>query len=88
LLVVLAVLVGSAATGLLLVAIWRHLFQPATAGQPGRKRAAIAACCVMPAAAAPVLAFIGVSDAEAFAALAAVTFVAVGLGILLARRSA
>jgi hypothetical protein len=80
------VLVGSAATGLFLAVVWRHLFRPAIAEQHRRRNVAIAACCVMPAVAAPVLALLDLTDGEALAAI--LTCVSLGLGIWLGRRRA
>jgi hypothetical protein len=81
LLVGLLVLVGSAATGLFVAVVWRHLFRPATTDQPRRRRATIAACCVMPAIAAPILALLDLTAGEAFVAILAITCASLGLGI-------
>jgi hypothetical protein len=85
LLVGFVVLVGSAATGLFLAVVWRHLFRRSADQQP-RRRVAVAACCVMPAVAAPVLALLDLTTGEALAAILAITCASLRLGIWLGRR--
>jgi hypothetical protein len=86
--VVFVILAGSAATGVFVVAGWRYLVRPALAHHTPRRRAAIVACGWMPALSAPVLALLDLTDGKAFALIAAITVVSIGLGIWLGRRRA
>ena len=87
LLLVLAAMVGTAATGLFLIAVWRGVFRPATAGTSRGRRAAIASCCVAPVVVACLLAVLDASDRDALAVIVGVTVASIGLGIWLSLQS-
>jgi hypothetical protein len=82
LLILVAILVSAAVTGMFLVAIWKHLAVPSTAGLSSGRRVLVAGCCVAPLLAVPPLVVADLSNAATFGVIAAVTFGAIGLGVL------
>jgi len=87
LMLAIAAFLGVAATGLLLVAVWRHVFRPATAAASTIRRAAIVSCCAAPVVVACVLAVLDTSDRAALAVIVGVAAASIGFGVWLSLQS-
>jgi hypothetical protein len=82
LLILVAVLLSAAATGVFLWAVWRFVFLPTQEGLPTARRAVVLLAMSTLVIAPLVLAQLDLSDLRAFLVIAIVTFLAIGIAIV------